>query len=157
MQATTPGTEERINWALGLKALLAALSLASLAAGSGSPLPLYGAVLVAGWAIVKPLRLTSWVLSPGLVRFVGQALARLIAVAGAAFVLSYAINSDLLALSVPGTVMFVALLGAVAVMAARAVWTHVLRWAPRGWQSCGEMLTRVRAQAAFVVGSMAGR
>lgn len=157
MQATTPLTEERINWALALKSLVAALSLAGVSARSGSLLPMYGAVLIAAWAVVKPLRLTSWALSPGLVRFVGQTLARVVALAVAAFLLSFMINSSLPVLATLGGVLFLALLGVSAVMAARAVWASARRWMPRAWSWATDAVSKTRMEATAVWGAMIGR
>lgn len=157
MQATTPVFEERINWALGLRGLLVAFSLAGVSAGSGSPLPFYAAVLVGGWAIVKPLRFSSWALAPATLRFVGLMAARGVALALAAFALSFAVNSEVTALAALGNVLFLALLGVVAATAGWAAWARASRWAPRAWSWGGETAGRTRAQAAAVWGAMVSR
>lgn len=157
MQATDHLTEGRINWALGLRGLLVALSLAGVSAGSGSPLAMYAAVLVAGWAVVKPLRFSSWALSPSTLRFVGLMAARGVALAMAAFALSFAVNSQVTVLSVLGNVLFLALIGVVGVAAAWAAWVRASRWAPRAWSLSADALVRTRAQAAVVWGAIVSR
>lgn len=157
MQQTTPLSDERINWTLGLKALAVAISLAGVSAGSGSQLPMYGAVLVAGWAMVKPLRLASWAFSPRLLRFAGQLAIRTGVLAAAAFVLSFAINSRLPVLATLGSVLFLALLCGTAVLMARAARAPLQKAAPGVWARCSSGVAGVRAQAAVVWGSVIGK
>jgi hypothetical protein len=157
MQSTTPVADEQINWALGLKALLAAASLALVAAGSGSQAPMLGAVLIAGWALVKPLRLLSWALSPGLLRFAGWVAVRIVGLAAAATVLGFAVNSRSPVVATVGSVLFMGMLAAVAGIAAWAGWRRGRMLWPRALAWGEGMAARARVQAAALVGSLVSR
>ncbi len=144
-------TENRTNWALGLRGLLVAVALAGVASVSGSIAPMVAAALVAGWAVVKPLGVGRWALSASTWRGALAVAVRLLAVAMAAMGLSFAINSGTPLLSVPGTLLFIALIGVVVLTALRFLWTRGARLAPRAWASSLEAAGTARSQVAAVV------
>lgn len=144
-------TENRTNWSLGLRGLLVAVALAGVSGASGSQLPLVAAALVAGWAVLKPLGVGRWVLSASTWRDAGAVSMRLLAVALAAMGLSFAVNSGSPLLSVPGTLLFIALIGVVAATVARSAWARASLYGPRAWVASVEAVGSARSQAMAVI------
>jgi hypothetical protein len=146
-----PADHSRVNWQLGLRAVLASMALAGVSGASGSPLPLLGAIVIAAWAVIRPLRMGRWLMQGNTLRGAAAVLGRLIAVVLIAAPLSFAVNSASPVLNIPGTLLFMALTVTVAVSALRFAWERSRVLVPRIWASSLEAaaILRTHAQAAW--------
>ena len=123
MLATLEESQQtQINWALGFRALVAALCLVSFAAAYHAVVPVVGASFIAGWALIVPLRLAKWVRSMALYKQAAGMAARLAAIAAVAFVLSALENAGGSYMAIAGSALFAGLLLGVALLVLRASW-----------------------------------
>jgi hypothetical protein len=151
MQGPNTYTSERPNWSLGLRALLIAFALASVSGASHSPLPMFVAVMIAGWAVFKPLCAGTLLFSRTTLRWGGTTAIRIAALLCAAFVLSFAVNSSIGVIAMAGNALFLALVVVVAAMSARYGWLRARSSAPRAWSWTTAMVENARAQLAAVL------
>lgn len=133
-----------------MQAVAAAWSLATVAVWYHNVLPLCGAAPIAVFGLFGPLRLGSLILSRALQRFLLRLLLRALAFAAAAFVISFAVNSELATVSAIGSVLFLALLAVLAFEVFRMGKDASSRLLSVAWPMSGSALDYVRTSFGWL-------
>jgi hypothetical protein len=138
----------RVNWGAGLRALGCAWLLLSAGIWYGNTPALAASASLTGFALFVPLRLGSVIISRPFARLLGWGALHVGAFGCAVLVVAQLVNSPLALTAVLGNVLFLALLGLLAVAIFRAGRSGALRTWPAAASAYGNALAQVRTWAA---------